>query len=199
MSIKNYKIVRLGNTSVGKTSILSRAITNTFYEFQEPTIGAAFQVKTVDISKKNKKNNNIIKLEIWDTAGQERYRSLAPMYYRGAYVAVICYDVTCIDSFNGAKMWSKEIEEHASESCIRIFVGNKFDYVHEKKVFDDDEEWFETNNLINIKTSAKTNYNINELFELIAKKCNEVNNNKNFTISPNIIIKQKHNIKSKCC
>jgi small GTP-binding protein len=196
MSIKNYKIVILGNTGVGKTSILSRAITNTFYEFQEPTIGAAFQVKTVDISKKNKKN--IIKLEIWDTAGQERYRSLAPMYYRGAYVAVICYDVNCIDSFNGAKMWSKEIEEHASESCIRIFVGNKFDNANENdiKVFND-KEWFEKNNLINIKTSAKTNYNINELFELIAKKCNKINNKK-FTISPNIIIKQK-NVKSKCC
>ena len=85
---KNYKLVFLGDTAVGKTCLSNRLVNNTFYEFQEPTIGAAF------LSYKIEKNDCIIKLDMWDTAGQERYKSLAPMYYRGAAGAIIVYDIT---------------------------------------------------------------------------------------------------------
>ena len=82
------KIVLLGDTAVGKTSLCARLVNGTFDNFSEPTIGAAFLTKTVQ-------NGDIThRLEIWDTAGQERYRALAPMYYRGATAALVVYDVT---------------------------------------------------------------------------------------------------------
>ena len=90
--IKSYKLVFLGDSSVGKSSLSTRYVRKDFYEFQEPTIGfKAFLSKNIDSKSK---------LDIWDTAGQERYRSLAPMYYRGAHGAFIVYDVTNSDSYH---------------------------------------------------------------------------------------------------
>jgi len=82
------KIVLLGDTGVGKSCLTIRFIRNKYFEFQEPTIGAAFLAKNIVCQGKK------LKLEIWDTAGQERYRSLAPMYYRGARAAIVVYDIT---------------------------------------------------------------------------------------------------------
>ncbi|CAE7654667.1 Rab5a, partial [Symbiodinium necroappetens] len=75
-----------------------------FYEYQEPTIGAAFMTQTVNL------NAEVVKFEIWDTAGQERYKSLAPMYYRGAAAAVIVFDITAKESFEAAKGWVQELQ-----------------------------------------------------------------------------------------
>ena len=92
------KLVLLGDSAVGKSSIVSRYIRKEFNEFQEPTIGASFLTSTVEFE------NNKVKFEVWDTAGQERYRSLAPMYYRGATTAMVVYDITSVESYNRAKM-----------------------------------------------------------------------------------------------
>ncbi|GIQ90499.1 small GTPase superfamily, Rab type [Kipferlia bialata] len=73
-----YKLVLLGESAVGKSSLVLRFVRNQFVDFQEPTIGAAFLTQTVNLTQ----HNCVVKFEIWDTAGQERYRSLAPMYYR---------------------------------------------------------------------------------------------------------------------
>ena len=102
-SIRNYKLVLLGNSAVGKSCLVLRFTRDQYFEFQEPTIGAAFSIATVEV------DNMKIRFEIWDTAGQERYRSLAPMYYRGAVAAIIVYDITNLDSFEGAKTWVEEI------------------------------------------------------------------------------------------
>ena len=99
-----YKFVVVGDSAVGKSCIATRYIHDHFYEFQEPTIGAAFMIKNVTIDDKE------IKLEIWDTAGQERYRSLAPMYYRNSNVALVVYDITSKRSFESAKIWVEEIK-----------------------------------------------------------------------------------------
>ena len=88
--VLNYKLVLLGDSAVGKSCISNRFVNDNFYDFQEPTIGAAFSTKEFVFNEKK------IKYEIWDTAGQERYRSLAPMYYRGARAAVIVFDITNI-------------------------------------------------------------------------------------------------------
>ena len=82
------KLVLLGDTAVGKSCLVVRFVRDEFFPFQEPTIGAAFLTQTVNV------DNVTIKFEIWDTAGQERYRSLAPMYYRGAGAAIVVYDIT---------------------------------------------------------------------------------------------------------
>ena len=94
-----YKLVLLGSSSVGKSSIAIRAVNGSFNETNEPTIGAAFFTKTIDTG------DNVVKFEIWDTAGQERYLSLAPLYYRGANVIFIVYDSTNYESFKKCKFY----------------------------------------------------------------------------------------------
>jgi Ras-related protein Rab-5C len=110
------KIVVLGASSVGKTSIVVRGVRREFYEFGEPTIGAAFHSM--------RRGSSVI--EIWDTAGQERYRSLAPMYYRGSGLAVVVYDTTDLETVDRAREWIDELRDRLPV-CPIILVGNKTD------------------------------------------------------------------------
>ena len=164
----NYKLVFLGDTAVGKTCLSNRLVNNTFYEFQEPTIGAAF------LSYKIKKNDCEIKLDMWDTAGQERYRSLAPMYYRGAAGAIIVYDITSEDSFYGAKNWIKEIESKAP-NCYIILIGNKSDLESYRKVDKNIiNDYINSKSIYHILVSSKTGNNINLIFDhLIDNMCDQ--------------------------
>ena len=114
-----FKLLLIGDAGVGKSSILLRYTDNTFDEHLQSTIGVDFKVKVA--VKEGKK----IKLTIWDTAGQERYRSLAPMYYRGAKIAIIVYDITCRDSYKGAMSWIAEIKRKGNPECVIALVGNK--------------------------------------------------------------------------
>ena len=97
------KIVLIGDPCVGKTAVAHRLCNNGFNEVYNSTIGVDF------FSLSTRVKDDIIKTHIWDTAGQERYRSLAPMYYRGANVTIVVFSLTCRDSFNGAKLWIKEL------------------------------------------------------------------------------------------
>jgi len=117
----NFKLVLLGDTAVGKSSSVERFVKNEFFEFQQPTIGAAFLTQSVQL------DDFIVKFEIWDTAGQERYRSLAPMYYRGAAAALVVYDITSYDSFRGAKTWIEELQRQGSSDIVIGLAGNKCD------------------------------------------------------------------------
>lgn len=188
---KSYKIVLLGDTAVGKSCVASRFVNDQFYEFQEPTIGAAFLTKTMEYNEKK------FRFEIWDTAGQERYRSLAPMYYRGSAAAIIVYDITQNDSLNGAITWVKEVKKRAAHAEI-ILVGNKKDLEVNKKVdYDNVREIAEQNNIRHLLVSAKTGENINLIFEKICELLPEDVVKLNDQIN-NIIIREK-TVKSKCC
>lgn len=94
-----YKLVLLGDSAVGKSSLVLRFVRGQFFEYQESTIGAAFLTQTVAL------NDTTVKFEIWDTAGQERYHSLAPMYYRGAAAAIVVYDITNRVSVCTRRVW----------------------------------------------------------------------------------------------
>src|SRR4030095_495684 len=100
---QHHKLVFLGDSGVGKSSIVGRFLTDHFDPCKESTIGASFSVKCVNI------DGHLIKLDIWDTAGQERYRSLSPMYYRAAHAVVIVYDVNDSESYTRAMGWLKDI------------------------------------------------------------------------------------------
>ncbi|ELR20725.1 Ras family protein [Acanthamoeba castellanii str. Neff] len=104
--IRHHKLVLLGESGVGKSTLVIRFVKGKFNEFQESTIGAAFLTQTVVV------DDTTVKFEIWDTAGQERYNSLAPMYYRGSHGAIVVYDITSSTSFERAKMWINELREH---------------------------------------------------------------------------------------
>mmetsp|Transcript_22333 Transcript_22333/g.39589 ORF Transcript_22333/g.39589 Transcript_22333/m.39589 type:complete len:195 (+) Transcript_22333:351-935(+) len=160
---KHYKLVLLGDTAVGKSCLVVRFVRDEFFEFQEPTIGAAFLTQTVAL------DDATVKFEIWDTAGQERYRSLAPMYYRGAAAAVVVYDITNADSYAGAKSWVKELQRRGDPKVIIALAGNKADNENERKVTQAEaKEYALENGIIFFETSAKTALNINELFLQVA-------------------------------
>ncbi|KAM7371604.1 hypothetical protein PAMP_008823 [Pampus punctatissimus] len=126
--ICQFKLVLLGESAVGKSSLVLRFVKGQFHEYQESTIGAAFLTQTVCL------DDTTVKFEIWDTAGQERYHSLAPMYYRGAQAAIVVYDITNTDTFTRAKNWVKELQRQASPNIVIALAGNKADLANKRAV-----------------------------------------------------------------
>jgi small GTP-binding protein len=161
----HFKLVLLGDSAVGKSCLVVRFVRDEFFEFQEPTIGAAFLTQTVQL------DDATVKYEIWDTAGQERYRSLAPMYYRGAAAAVIVFDITKKDTFNGAKSWVKELQRRGDSNVVIALAGNKADMEAKRKVQTEEaQQYAQDNDIIYMETSAKTSLNVKKLFMEVAKK-----------------------------
>ncbi|UKJ88060.2 Rab5 GTPase [Theileria orientalis] len=162
--IYQFKLVILGDTFVGKSCLVGRFVKNSFMEFQESTIGAAFMTQTVRL------DDCTVKFEIWDTAGQERYRTLAPMYYRGSAAAIIVYDITLKESFNQAKSWIKELKSYVEPNIILALAGNKADLEDQRKVdIDMVQDFASANNCLFMETSAKSGLNVHKLFTEIAK------------------------------
>ncbi len=116
-----YKIIIIGNTYTGKTSIFKRFTDNIFEKNHICTIGVDFKIKTV------KFNDSVYKVQIWDTAGSEKYRSLTNSFYRGSHAAIFVYDITEYDSFKNIEFWIKDVEKHTNEDLLKILVGNKID------------------------------------------------------------------------
>jgi len=161
----HYKLVLLGDTAVGKSCLVIRFVRDEFFEFQEPTIGAAFLTQTITL------DDYTVKFEIWDTAGQERYRSLAPMYYRGAMAAIVVYDVTNPTSFEGAKSWVRELQRRGDPHVVIAMAANKCDKEGMRKVEEaEGNQYAKENNIIHLPTSAKSGHNVKELFLEIAKR-----------------------------
>jgi len=163
--IFQYKLVLLGESSVGKSSLVLRFVKGQFLDFQESTIGAAFLTQTVCL------NDTTVKFEIWDTAGQERYHSLAPMYYRGAQAAIVVFDITSSESFEKAKSWVSELQRQGSPNIVIALAGNKCDLANKRAVQSIvAQSYADDNGCLFMETSAKTNANVTELFVAIAKK-----------------------------
>merc|ERR1719392_510914 len=140
--ISNFKLVLLGDSAVGKSSLVLRFVRGQFFEYQESTIGAAFLTQTVAL------NDTTVKFEIWDTAGQERYHSLAPMYYRGAAAAIVVFDITSRASFNRANTWVKELQTQGKDDVVIALAGNKVDKEDEREVPVEDAKNFAKSNNI---------------------------------------------------
>eukprot|EP01065_Artemidia_motanka_P036049 TRINITY_DN43951_c0_g1_i1.p1 TRINITY_DN43951_c0_g1~~TRINITY_DN43951_c0_g1_i1.p1 ORF type:complete len:204 (+),score=52.72 TRINITY_DN43951_c0_g1_i1:76-687(+) len=161
----SFKLVLLGESAVGKSSIVLRFVRQDFLEFQEATIGAAFLTQVVNLG------DQVIKFEIWDTAGQERYKSLAPMYYRGAAAAIVVYDITTAETFGRAKNWVGELQRSGDAAVIIALAGNKCDLADRRAVDEGEARAYaEEKGLLFMETSAKNNHNVNELFLAIARK-----------------------------
>jgi len=160
-----FKLVLLGESAVGKSSLVLRFVKGQFHEYQESTIGAAFLTQTICL------DDTTVKFEIWDTAGQERYHSLAPMYYRGAQAAIVVYDITNQESFAKAKNWVKELQRQASPNIVIALAGNKADLAAKRVVeYEEAQAYAEDNGLLFMETSAKSSMNVNDIFLAIAKK-----------------------------
>jgi len=165
-----FKLVLLGESAVGKSSLVLRFVKDQFDDYRESTIGAAFLTQTIALDE-----TTTVKFEIWDTAGQERYKSLAPMYYRNANCAVVVYDITQASSLDKAKAWVKELQRQANENIVIALAGNKLDLAsgtRSKRAVEtaEAEAYAKEAGLLFFETSAKTAENVKELFTAIARK-----------------------------
>ncbi|SCU89161.1 LAFA_0E16446g1_1 [Lachancea sp. 'fantastica'] len=171
-----FKLVLLGDSSVGKSSIVHRFVKDSFDEFRESTIGAAFLSQTLKLEKHE---DVTIKFEIWDTAGQERYKSLAPMYYRNANAALVVYDVTQPGSLVKAQSWVEELKHKVGDQDLVIcLVGNKLDLCEDNDTsrevaVEDAQIYAKEQKLLFHEVSAKTGAGVAQIFQEIGEKVYE--------------------------
>ena len=166
--IVEAKIVLLGETSVGKSSIVLRYCQEKFPTSHEVTIGGSYFQKNIALS-----NGVTIKLHIWDTGGSERFRSMLPLYYRDAQAAIIVYDIGQEKTFKGVKYWVDELAKKCEmDKVVVALAGNKCDLdENQRKISKETGTQFATeNNMIFMETSAKTGEGINDLIKKITEE-----------------------------
>jgi small GTP-binding protein len=162
----HHKVVFVGNASTGKTSIIQRYCRKTFTTDQPPTIGSAFVNQKVEVKKDD--GTRDVFLQIWDTAGEERYRSLVPLYSRGAGVAIVVFDLTNRESFRDVETWIRQIQSDLGSQCGIVIAANKRDLPAEVPDTEIDK-WAEGQwDLFYV--SAQTGENIEKLFQRVAEK-----------------------------
>jgi len=163
-----FKLLLIGDSGVGKSSLLLRFADNTFTESFISTIGVDFKIRTIDV------NGKTVKLQIWDTAGQERFRTITSSYYRGAHGIIVVYDITNAETFNNVQKWLQEIERYACDTVHKLLIGNKCDLVNDRKISTEDaREFADQFNLVFLESSAKDSTNVEEAFTRMAKSIME--------------------------
>ena len=157
-----FKIIVIGDASVGKTNIIKAYTTNSYNENTKPTLGVEFYTKYFEINK------DYVMIEIWDTAGQEKFQSVTNSYYRGSQGALIVYDIANEESFNNIGKWLERANEKLNENAKIILVGNKIDLADQRKVQTETAlEKAQELNMPLMETSALENKNIKEVFEML--------------------------------
>ena len=165
-----YKILILGDSSVGKTCFLTRYADNTFQELHMSTIGIDYKLKNIQME-----NGRTVKLQIWDTAGQDRFRSITKNYYKGANGIIVIYSVTDKKTFNNVKNWVNQIKSEVDERVTIILVANKIDDEENREVSKEEgEEIASKLGLSFFECSAKSGVNINYTFNELVKTIVEI-------------------------
>lgn len=162
--LAKYKLVFLGDQSVGKTSIITRFMYDNFDRHYQATIGIDFLSKTMYLEDRT------VRLQLWDTAGQERFRSLIPSYIRDSSVAVVVYDVTNRASFLSTAKWVEDVRAERGNDVVICLVGNKTDLGNDKRQIstEEGEERAKKDGLLFMECSAKAGYNVKSLFRKLA-------------------------------
>ena len=165
-----YKVLLLGDSSVGKTCFLLRYCDKSFQDVHLSTIGLDYRLKTITL-----KNNKNIKLQIWDTAGQDRFRAITKNYYKSANGVLLIYDISNLQTYENVKNWISQIREEANPNVIIYIVGNKIDLPKEKRVvnIEDGEKIAEEFEIKFKEASAKSGTNVNEIFEELVEQIDE--------------------------
>ncbi|KAK9921052.1 hypothetical protein M0R45_029582 [Rubus argutus] len=196
----SFKILLIGDSAVGKSSLLVSFISNSVDDLA-PTIGVDFKIKLLTVAGKR------IKMTIWDTAGQERFRTLTSSYYRSAQGIILVYDVTRRDTFtNLSDVWAKEVELYSTNhDCVKVLVGNKVDRESDRAVSREEGIALAKDlGCLFLECSAKTRENVGHCFEELALKIMEVPSllEEGSTVAKRNILKQKQEIQApppSCC
>ena len=161
-----YKILLLGDSSVGKTCFFMRYIENTFQEIHMSTIGLESKIKTVELD-----DGRTVKIQLWDTAGQERFHTITKNYYKTAHAIILIFDVTEKATYQNVKNWVEQIREEVSSKVVTVLVGNKIDDVENRKINKEEgEEMAKECGISYFECSAKTGENIDPIFNDLIKK-----------------------------
>ena len=168
------KVLILGNSQVGKSSILNQFTEGTFSETMPPTLGIDYKISQITSGE------DTIKLQIWDTAGQEKFKAITENFYKGAQGIILVFDLTDRESFNNIRVWLKNIFEKAGKNVVICLVGNKLDLFDNLKndstsqgklvPQEDIDQLLSEHPFHYLKTSAKTNVNIKEAFDFIGSE-----------------------------
>jgi small GTP-binding protein len=162
----SFKIIIVGDSGVGKSCLSIKASRNFFEDFYSPTVGFEFLTFNVKVEDKN------IKLQIWDTCGQEVYRSLISSFYRSASLAVIVYAINSEESYNNIEKWLNDIKTQSNPDVKIFLIGNKADLEDKREITKESGEKFakEHNLTFFTETSAKTGFNVQNVFIEVAKE-----------------------------
>eukprot|EP01017_Pseudomicrothorax_dubius_P049097 TRINITY_DN9074_c0_g1_i1.p1 TRINITY_DN9074_c0_g1~~TRINITY_DN9074_c0_g1_i1.p1 ORF type:complete len:202 (-),score=26.28 TRINITY_DN9074_c0_g1_i1:128-733(-) len=191
-----FKLVLVGDSGVGKSSVLARFTDNIFVGANLCTIGVDFKVKSVDIAGAR------VKLQIWDTAGQERFRTISNAYYRGAQGIVFLFDLTSRRSLQSIDDWLARVNLPNTQDVVKILIGNKSDLVEKREVsFDEVAAYAEAYGMSYFETSASSGINIDRAFHTAATEIKEKVDNgilayQKPILPQNAAVPQK---KSSCC
>ena len=159
-----YKLLMIGDSGVGKSSLLLRFASDQFEDSYMTTVGLDFKIRTVEVDGK------VVKLQMWDTAGEERFRTITSSYYRGAQGIVVVYGLDDKKSFENVKQWVEEIDRYAGEGVVKLLVGNKCDVEARQVTREEAEKFAEELKMRYMETSAKTGENVEETFMLTARE-----------------------------
>lgn len=167
-----FRAVTIGESSVGKTCLVNRFIRNKFNVAEANTVGAIYETYT------ERRGDQSIEVQIWDTAGQEKFRSLAPVYYRGAAAAIVVFDMSKRSTFSTIQSWIDEFKNVAGESSVVLIVGNKVDLSDQLQIAQMEAlEWATSHGCRFFQTSAKSGEGVRELFtalvDILISKRNE--------------------------
>ena len=188
-----FKILLLGDATVGKTCFLMRYSDDVFIESYLNTIGSDYKLKIVKLD-----NGKTIKVQLWDTAGQDKYRTIAKNYFKGSHGILLLYDVTSQTSFDNIRGWITDIKDEADENVIVFLLGNKIDLVEERKITKEKgEELAKEFNIPFFEVSAKSGEKVNVVFKTLYTKINESYEQFEKQRSTKLIKRQKNN--RKCC
>ncbi|OHT08441.1 small GTP-binding protein [Tritrichomonas foetus] len=160
-----FRVVMIGDSSVGKTSLINKLVYDKFNQQEPSTVGAMFVLHTEALEKER------VEMQIWDTAGQEKFRSLGPIYYRNADAAVVVFDFTQKSSFHNLDSWIDSFTDVVGTEAIIIVAGNKSDLPPDPEVSEESAKaWAEQNNFHFFSTSAMTGKGIHEVFHVIGEE-----------------------------
>lgn len=193
-----FKIILIGDSGVGKTSLMTRFTDKCYEESSLTTIGVDFKIKTIDIDGAK------VKLQIWDTAGQEKFRAIVSNYYRGAQGILLVFDMLNRKSFTSLSDWLGELEKKGALNTADIMIlGNKIDSKEQIDVFDEEIQSFLSRNNIPescfIKVSAKDDVGVEESFMKMAKRLVEKDNVSFKGNKKSKIILKNTNMSNRCC